>query len=143
MPTESSATTARDTEHWCGGGGTKASSGGRGPRYFREATTIPLDDSRSSTTRTPYLDRTTFLKMTNVAVNFKVTKLTFNLRSRKFLLNYCPEVIDTKVEGKVVSRYIFVKCNLSLINSHLVLEKSEWRLTGSEMVREPDGSGHD
>jgi len=46
---------------WGGGGGTKASKGGRKPGNWREPTTIPPDVSLSSITRTPYRDLTTFL----------------------------------------------------------------------------------
>lgn len=58
---ESSATRVRVVKQWDGGGGTKASKGGRKPGNWREPTTIPPDVSLSSITRTPYRDLTTFL----------------------------------------------------------------------------------
>jgi len=58
---ESSATRVRVVRQWGGGGGTKASKGGRKPGNWREPTTIPPDVSLSSITRTPYRDLTTFL----------------------------------------------------------------------------------
>jgi len=58
---ESSATRVRVVRQWGGGGGTKASKGGRKPGNWREPTTIPPEVSLSSITRTPYRDLTTFL----------------------------------------------------------------------------------
>lgn len=52
----------RAVRQWGGGGGTRASKGGRKPGNCRDPTTIPPEVSRSSITRTPYRDRTAFLR---------------------------------------------------------------------------------
>lgn len=58
---ESSATRVRVVRQWGGGGGTRASKGGREPGNWREPKTIPPELSLSSITRIPYRDLTTFL----------------------------------------------------------------------------------